>query len=43
MTPLKDLQFFKAFTIHFEFQTLVWPDGADFAPEFLHDKVRITA
>lgn len=43
MAPLKDLQFFKAFTIHPEFHTLVWPNGADFAPEFLHDGVKITA
>jgi hypothetical protein len=43
MAPLKDLQFFKAFTIHPEFHTLVWPNGADFAPEFLHDNVKITA
>ena len=43
MTPLKDPDFFKAFTIHPEFHTLVWPNGAGFAPEFLHDNVKITA
>jgi hypothetical protein len=26
-----------------EFHTLVWPNGADFAPEFLHDNVQVTA
>jgi len=41
--PLRDPTVFRAFQIHSEFQTLVWPNGADFAPEFLHDKVRVTA
>jgi hypothetical protein len=43
MEPLKDTAFFKQFSIHPEFQTLVWPNGADFAPEFLHDNVQVTA
>ena len=43
MEPLKDVAVFKQFTIHPEFHTLVWPNGADFAPEFLHDNVRVTA
>jgi hypothetical protein len=41
--PLRDPDVFKQFTIHPEFRTLVWPNGADFAPEFLHDNVRVTA
>lgn len=41
MEPLKELAFFRAFSIHPEFQTLVWPNGADFAPEFLHDNIRV--
>ena len=41
--PLKDLAFFRQFTVHPEFRTLVWPNGADFAPEFLHDNVRVNA
>ncbi|MPZ18467.1 MAG: DUF2442 domain-containing protein [Luteitalea sp.] len=41
--PLRDPAFFKSFIIHPEFRTLVWPNGADFAPEFLHDNVRVTA
>jgi len=32
-----------AFQIHPEFHTLTWANGADFAPEFLHDNVRVTA
>lgn len=43
MAPLKDVAFFKQFSIHPEFHTLVWPNGADFAPEFLHDSVQVTA
>ena len=30
--PLKDLAFFRQFSVHPEFETLVWPNGADFAP-----------
>ena len=41
--PLKDIAFFRQFSVHPEFETLVWPNGADFAPEFLHDNVRVTA
>lgn len=41
--PLRDPAVFKQFRIHPEFHTLVWPNGADFAPEFLHDSVRVTA
>lgn len=41
--PLRDPEYFKAFMVHPEFHTLVWPNGADFAPEFLHDSVRVTA
>jgi len=40
--PLRDVEYFKKFTVHPEFQTLVWPNGADFAPEFLHEAVRVT-
>ena len=41
--PLRDPSAFRQFQIHPEFQTLTWPNGADFAPEFLHDNVRVTA
>lgn len=40
---LRDPSVFRQFAVHPEFQTLVWPNGADFAPEFLHDNVRVTA
>jgi hypothetical protein len=35
--PLKDLSFFKRFTLSAEMHTLVWPNGADLAPEFLRE------
>jgi Protein of unknown function (DUF2442) len=41
--PPRDLSIFRQFAIHPEFQTPVWRSGADFAQEFLHDAVRITA
>ena len=41
--PLKDVAFFRLFKIDPECETLVWPNGADFAPEFLHDNVKVTA
>ena len=43
LEPLHDPAFFRTFTVHPEFHTLVWPNGADIAPEFLHDNVRVTA
>jgi len=39
--PLRDPAVFKQFHIHPEFHALVWPNGADFAPEFLRDNVRV--
>ena len=41
--PLRDPAVFRQFRVHPEFHTLVWENGADFAPEFLHDNVRVTA
>lgn len=41
--PLKDSAVFRQFTVHPEFHTLAWPNGADLAPEFLYDKVRLPA
>ena len=32
--PLRDVEYFKSFTL--EGHTLAWPNGADFAPEYLH-------
>ena len=41
--PLRNLELFRQFRVHPEFNTLVWPNGADLAPEFLHQRVRVTA
>jgi hypothetical protein len=38
--PLRDQEVFRQFKIHPEFHTLVWANGADIAPEFLHDNLR---
>lgn len=35
--PLRNLDYFKSFSI--EGYTLAWPNGADFAPEFLYEKL----
>lgn len=39
--PLKDLKKFKSFRIDPELETLVWENGADFAPEFLRDHLLV--
>ncbi len=41
--PLKDINRFRQFTVHPELHTIVWENGADFSPEFLHTAIRATA
>jgi hypothetical protein len=41
--PLRDISFFKNFSLNHEMHTIIWPNGADFAPEFLYENIRITA
>jgi len=36
--PLKDLGVFRRFEFDKELNTVTWPSGADFAPEFLYAK-----
>lgn len=35
--PLKDLAFFRQVRVNEETRTIEWPNGADFAPEFLYE------
>ena len=41
--PLRDEAFFARVELHPELHTLVWPNGADFAPEFLREKLLLVA
>jgi hypothetical protein len=41
--PLRDMAYFAQVELHPELHTLVWPNGADFAPEFLRDKLLVAA
>ena len=41
--PLKSVEYFRQFELHPELRTLVWPNGADFAPEFLREKLNVAA
>jgi hypothetical protein len=41
--PLLNVATFKQFKVDSEFHTLVWPNGADLAPEFLYQNLRVTA
>ena len=35
--PLKELVFFQQVFLNLETNTIEWPNGADFAPEFLYE------
>ena len=39
--PLRKHDFFRKVAIHPDFHTLVWPNGADLAPEFVYEKTRV--
>jgi hypothetical protein len=41
--PLRDPTEFRRVVLHPELRTLVWPNGADLAPEFLRSKLRVVA
>jgi hypothetical protein len=40
---LRNIEFCRQFVVHPELKTLVWPNGADFAPEFLRTSIRVAA
>ena len=39
--PLRDREKFKAFRVDPELNTIVWENGADLAPEFLHRRLLV--
>jgi hypothetical protein len=41
--PLRDVEEFRQFKLHPELRTLVWPNGADLAPEFLRERLGVVA
>lgn len=41
--PLKDVPLFKSVRLDPELGTIVWANGADLAPEFLHDRLLVPA
>lgn len=41
--PLRDRSFFRLVRLDPELHTIVWPNGADVAPEFLRTRVRVPA
>ena len=40
--PLKDVGEFAKLRLHPELDTIGWPTGADLAPEFLYERLKIT-
>ncbi len=41
--PLKDIARFQSFEVDPVFQTIVWKNGADLAPEFLYEHIKVSA
>ena len=41
--PLKDMERFKSFKVDPDLETISWQNGADLAPEFLYDKMKVLA
>ena len=41
--PLKDVSLFKKFRVDPDLQTIVWENGADLAPDFLYENMRVLA
>ena len=41
--PLRDQAFFGRLRVNPDTGTVEWPNGADLAPEFLYEKIHVTA
>jgi hypothetical protein len=41
--PLRDVAYFRLLSLNPSVHTIAWPNGADLAPEFLYERVRVTA
>lgn len=41
--PLQDVEEFRRLRLHPELRTIVWPNGAGLAPEFLRERLRVVA
>ena len=41
--PLRDETYFRSFQVNPETGTIEWPNRADFAPEFLYEKLHVVA
>lgn len=41
--PLRDMNKFKSFKVDPTLETVVWENGADLAPEFLYENIKLTA
>jgi hypothetical protein len=41
--PLRQLAVFQCVRLHPELHTIVWSNGADLAPQFLHERIRVPA
>ena len=39
--PLRDVSYFRQVRVNPELGTIVWPNGADLAPEFLYEKIHV--
>ena len=42
-SPLRDISQFKRFRVDPELETIVWENGADLAPEFLYERMKVLA